>query len=115
MKIGEDGRPRVYIDCFESPTTFVVDTRCPRTLVKRSQMKEWGEMGQLYEDEDRCFFEMEVGGTTFKVRCRVHSSHENLLGLDLLYRFNCVVDFTDLSLTFRHFANYQLECPKLLY
>jgi len=58
---------------------------------------------------------MKVRGTVFTVECDVFDYHRNLLGIELLYRFNCVLDFNDLSLTFRHFSYYQPRYNNRIY
>jgi len=110
-----DFGPRVDIQCFGVETTFIVDTGAQYTGVSRSQMVEWGQEDQLYYDQTFCFFDMKVRGRTFRVRCDLHDYDDNLIGLDLLYRFNCVVDFSDWTITFRHFADNQLISPDHLY
>lgn len=103
--VKEDNSPWVTLEVEGVRTDFVVDTGCQVSKVMYEQVKIWGIEDKIVCDDEGlpyvpAFFGV-LGGTQGVVDVRNHPW--NLLGLDFLHIFNCVLDLKENKLTVRKF------------
>lgn len=98
----DDYSPQVYIPVNGVKTHFVVDTGCLCTKVAPKQVEEWGLKDEITPSGKSSWvtthFDV-LGGSMWPVH--VKDIPWNLLGLDLLSMYNCVIDLENGELTFR--------------
>ncbi|XP_042868711.1 uncharacterized protein LOC122251064 [Penaeus japonicus] len=92
----------VDIKCFGIWTRFLVDTGAICTSVNAKQMEIWGR--KLGKGRNSTCVNMNLKGTTFEINVLCLDLKWNLLGLDVIHRFNCILDFRRAEITFREFG-----------
>ncbi|XP_042858213.1 uncharacterized protein LOC122244391 [Penaeus japonicus] len=102
LELVGDCSPFVDIRCFGIWTRFLVDTGSALSYVNPRQREIWGRHPE--EDCDYMDIDMNLKGTTFRITVNAIPMKWNILGLDILYRFNCLLDLETSVITFRECA-----------
>ncbi|XP_042887787.1 uncharacterized protein LOC122263442 [Penaeus japonicus] len=86
--------------------TFIVDTGCNITVISDQLLKKMGLEDKIFGDEDK-FVEVtiDIADIIYTMTVVAEQSTENLLGVDMMRAFNCIIDLKEDTLLFRKFKD----------
>jgi len=108
----------VDLECNGEKTAFFMDTGCGYSTIGPEHLEKLGKSDKDLvgvEGSPMVLLDVKLKGTIFPLWFFVEDNGENLLGMDILCMFSCLLNLEENTLTFREYVNLEIIIYDLMY